>query len=1431
MTGRRVRSVALAVASSLLVVLAPPALMPAQAATSTGSVDTLRTSWDPNEPTLSPASIASSDFGQIFDTTLDGQIYAQPLLDSAAVYVTTEKAKAFALDRLTGAVLWSRTDLGDPFQAATVGCADLVPDLGSTSTGVIDPVTRTWYFTTKFAIGANSAAWWLQGVSLDTGVTRAGFPVQIQGTPANDPSTAFFAFDQQQRPALLLLGGVVYVGFGAHCDVLPFKGYVVGVSTTTHAITTMWTSAVGARLSGGGVWQAGGGIVSDGPGRLFVSTGNGFFGGNQSGTPGLLAESVVRLKVGTTGALSTDDWFTPSNAKKLDANDQDLGSGAPTALPDGFGTALHPHLMIEEGKDGRLFVLDRDDLGHYAQGPNGGDRIMSTTDNVGGLWGHPAFFGAGGGYAYVAPVNQPLKALAFGVDGTLTPRFTVVGTSTGNFGYTSGSPVVTSNGTDPSSGLVWILYSSGSTGVGGELRAYDAIPVKGVITLRWHQAVGAVSKFSQVATDGGLVVVGTRDGHVKAFGRPQNAAVASSPVEFGSTPVSTSVPGTATLTATENLTITALSASAPFSVTPPSLPLSLAVGDKVDVPVSFSSAAPGDLVGQLVVTTSAGTFSTGLHGLATRPGLASAPALVAFGAQPTGLERTLSVVVQNTGASATTITGVTPPIAPFSLIGPPAIDTVIEAGASITVGIAFDPTSIGSASAEMVITSADGPVTVPLTGAGIQGASKLDLPTATIDVGVVPVGLTLERYFTVSNGGNLPLSITKAKAPTVPFSADNPLPEGLQISPGNIYSQQIRFTPTTAGYFTDSYEVTGDDGAGAQYVTLQGRATTTVDAVVPPPGAVGWRLNGSAVFSAGSVVLTPATAGQIGSVFYGRQVATDNLYVRFRTLISGPAQGAEGIALALLDPATENPSALGAGGAGLGVSGLHGVAVTADTNDSGVLEPAAPFTGIVNADTSQIQLPPNYVATAPMTAGLRNTSRVFTVTYVDGILAVYVDGVLASSHAVTLPSSVLVGFTAATGAVLSDKQWIRDVVISRVPLRDIVTGASTWSRNGGATATSTVTRLTTASANRAASTISSARLSTGELTASFTASLGGGTGADGMTFALLDPTATSATSVGGKAGALGFGGLSGTAVTLDTSRGTGEPSSNFVGIATSVKGGVMHYLATTTAVPNLRAGSHKVVVRTWQGHLIVSIDSKRVLDAVVPVPPTAFPAFTASTGVRTDAHWVSAVSIVAVRSVLAPSLTGSGWTRNGTAVVSGSSVQLTPNLTNRKGTTFVNAAMFSTGLHVRYTARIAPGTSGGDGMALALVPSSVVSTSLGAAGGGVGWAGLGGVAVVSDSYANSGDPGRDFIGIATGLRGGLDKLLYAATTPVGRGLTVGSHVIDVAYVDGRLYAWVDGLPRLSPAVTLPPTLRVGFTASTGGRTDLHAVSAVSIATT
>ncbi len=149
------------------------------------------------------------------------------------------------------------------------------------------------------------------------------------------------------------------------------------------------------------------------------------------------------------------------------------------------------------------------------------------------MWGHPAFWGGDGGYVYDVENQGYLRALKYGVNGNGLPVLTSAATSSSTFGYTSGSPVVTSTGTTSGSAIVWVVYSDGSNGANGQLRAYDALPVGGQLHLRYSAPIGTASKFAVPATDGGRVYVGTRDGKVFGFGRPTTSALTGTSTDFG----------------------------------------------------------------------------------------------------------------------------------------------------------------------------------------------------------------------------------------------------------------------------------------------------------------------------------------------------------------------------------------------------------------------------------------------------------------------------------------------------------------------------------------------------------------------------------------------------------------------------------------------------------------------------------------------------------------------------------------------------------------------------------------------------------------------------------------------------------------------------------------------------------------------------------
>ncbi|WP_141305770.1 outer membrane protein assembly factor BamB family protein, partial [Sinomonas atrocyanea] len=247
----------------------------ASADVGTIAVDSLRTGWDSSESALSPSAVGSTNFGKLFSTAVDGQVYAQPLVVGQTVVAATENNAVYGLDATTGAVKWTRS-VGPAWPASTVSCGDLVPNIGITSSPVYDAATNSVFLTAKTNDGANAQLphWYMHSIDITTGAERAGFPVMINGAPTNDPTHPFNALTAMQRPGLLLMGGVVYAGFASHCDYNPFVGYVVGVSTAGKQ-TTMWATESGVSNAEGGIWQSGGGLVSDGPGRILFATGNG----------------------------------------------------------------------------------------------------------------------------------------------------------------------------------------------------------------------------------------------------------------------------------------------------------------------------------------------------------------------------------------------------------------------------------------------------------------------------------------------------------------------------------------------------------------------------------------------------------------------------------------------------------------------------------------------------------------------------------------------------------------------------------------------------------------------------------------------------------------------------------------------------------------------------------------------------------------------------------------------------------------------------------------------------------------------------------------------------------------------------------------------------------------------------------------------------
>jgi hypothetical protein len=832
----------------------------AGAAGITNSGDDLRDGWYPNQPALSPDAVADSTFGQLWDAPVDGQVYAQPLVTGTSVIVATERNKVYSFDSETGATKWSR-DLGPSYPANLIGCGDLNPDLGVTATPVIDEATNTIYLTYKtFAPGSSTnAAYYLEALDATTGAERGGFPTPIGGTAQNAPGITFDAKFELQRPGLLLLNGVVYLGFGGHCDITPYQGWVFGVSTAGQ-VKARWSAITSG--NGAGIWQSGAGLMSDGPGRLFVSTGNGGSPVGPSDTPsGMFGESIVRLDVQSDGTLKAGDFFAPADAAHLDDYDADFASGGVTALRDDpFGTSKYPHVGVAVGKAGYVYLLNRDNLGGIGMGMGHGDDVISRVGPFGGVWSRPGVWPGDGGWIAI-PTASPsggdnpepsgssgyLKLYKYGKSADGTPSLAAPIQSDDAFGFSSGAPIITSDGTTSGSATLWIVWAPNGYAEGGQLRAYDAVPVNGHLHLRRTFPIGQSTKFSMPGVGNGRLYVGARNGHVLAFGAPVQANVQAPGTTFPLTTVGSTSTANVKLKISGTVKVDTITASpSQFVIDTTGLGLggTFADGSTITAPVAFTPTDPGSAAGTLTVTTDKGIFTFSLTGTgqAQVAVLTASPPIVSFGGAVVGDAQASVVSFGNGGGQPLTITGVTLPGAPFSVDDAPHVDDVIAAGQTVNVTVHYQPTAVGEFSDNLVLKTTAGDKTVGLSGSAGLGPKLTLVPAGGWDFGSVTVGQSKTVAVTVSNTGDSPMTITKSKPPTgARFTVLDVLDEATVIPAGESRTLRISFTPVAAGTVSDAWTINAADGSGVHAIPVTGTGVVPVPdtptPVTPTPTA------------------------------------------------------------------------------------------------------------------------------------------------------------------------------------------------------------------------------------------------------------------------------------------------------------------------------------------------------------------------------------------------------------------------------------------------------------------------------------------------------------------------------------------------------------------------------------------------------------------
>jgi outer membrane protein assembly factor BamB len=293
-----------------------------------------------------------------FDGAIEGNVYAQPLyLDNgpdgrATIIAVTESNNVYALDAVDGSIIWER-NVGPPVSASDLICTKFDP-MGITGTPIVDLASRALFLDAMITPdGGTTKKHLILSLNVDTGDINPGWPVDVEAT-ASYNGINFTAAIQQQRPALGIVGNVLYVGYGSMRDCSLWHGWLVGVPIDNPFSVTAW-AAGGGGARGGAIWGVGG-VANDGS-NPFVTTGNTVnTGGNWSG-----GEAVIRFQPGPIFSGSPNDYWVPTNWQSLDQSDSDLGGSGPV-LVDVPG-ATPSHLIVAMGKDRKAYLVNRDNLG------------------------------------------------------------------------------------------------------------------------------------------------------------------------------------------------------------------------------------------------------------------------------------------------------------------------------------------------------------------------------------------------------------------------------------------------------------------------------------------------------------------------------------------------------------------------------------------------------------------------------------------------------------------------------------------------------------------------------------------------------------------------------------------------------------------------------------------------------------------------------------------------------------------------------------------------------------------------------------------------------------------------------------------------------------------------------------------------------------
>ncbi|MDB6078194.1 MAG: hypothetical protein JWO82_1941 [Akkermansiaceae bacterium] len=547
----------------------------AQPAVLTYHNDGSRTGANLQETVLNTSSVNVSGFGKIYSRAVDDQLYSQLLYvpnvnipgrgTHNVLYAATVNDTVYAFDAdyadLTGP-LWTRSFLSPGVVAinhadlsAAGSCGgnynDFSGNMGIVGTPVIDPNPfpgapagdqGTLYVVARTKENGQFFQR-LHALNVQTGEERPNSPVLITATVAGtgagsvNGNITFNTLTQNQRPGLALVNGIVYIGWASHCDLGPYHGWMMGYDATTLQQLTVFNDTPDG--SNGGIWMGGSPPSFDEQGNLFLSTGNGTIGanGNPSDTRNR-GESFLKLTPsGSTMAVTS--FFTPFNWSTLEGGDVDLGSAGLLLAPGAGNTKL----AIGAGKQGRLYVVDRDNMGGLQAGSD--SQIIQSVDvNLNKkIMGGPVYWEGPGGVRkfYVWAADTPLKAYTFVGSGfNVTPQNSTMTV------FNPGAMLsISANGNTAGTGIVWAMCPTNDANqhvVVGVLRALNA---ENITQELWNStqnsardAIGNYAKFNQVTVTNGRVYVPTFSNKILVYGGIQTPVVPAAPSSLASSAVS-----------------------------------------------------------------------------------------------------------------------------------------------------------------------------------------------------------------------------------------------------------------------------------------------------------------------------------------------------------------------------------------------------------------------------------------------------------------------------------------------------------------------------------------------------------------------------------------------------------------------------------------------------------------------------------------------------------------------------------------------------------------------------------------------------------------------------------------------------------------------------------------------------------------------------